>query len=607
MNRFWHIFLLVPVIILVGLFGIVQFAVSENIDVGMTITANCGNGIVDTGEECDDGNTVSGDDCSATCQTENTNIIPPCADSIGPSISVISVEISGTNVSIKWSATDVSGITSQSFGYGIGNYNSSGSINSLGGGQYQVNLSGLINFSTYSYRIMATDGAATLPRCSANTSQFSGSFNITGNDLTSPIISNIQITPGITNANVSWQTNENTSAQINYGFTTAYGATYTSTDLSTNHQVVLGSATPCLVPNRSYHLQILATDASGNSTASEDYSFTTLPDDDPPPPASNFNVVADNNALVITWINPNLTGCPSDMAGIKILRKLGTYSQDQNDGIVVYNGTGVSFIDRNVAFETTYFYTGFVYDTSGNYSTGVFDSGLVEPSFTEEQVCDNGLDDDQDGLIDCADDDCFGRLGCTQCSDGIDNDGDELIDLADPGCNGDFYDDNEFHIPTTEEPECGNGVKEDGEDCDDGDQNGLCPASCSLSCRINNCGNHDGGVAQCADGLDNDGDGLIDLADPGCGSVSDNEEYNSPASALPVLEFEGLLFRAGNRNIELVARDGKVSSLAGTYFSVLIPDDNIMGFPDSLILKFRGDQYIFEHDDGFYVADITIP
>ena len=30
----------------------------------------CGNGIVDPGEQCDDGNTVSGDGCSATCQSE---------------------------------------------------------------------------------------------------------------------------------------------------------------------------------------------------------------------------------------------------------------------------------------------------------------------------------------------------------------------------------------------------------------------------------------------------------------------------------------------------------------------------------------------------------
>lgn len=34
--------------------------------------AVCGNGIVEAGEQCDDGNTVNGDGCSSTCQNEDT-------------------------------------------------------------------------------------------------------------------------------------------------------------------------------------------------------------------------------------------------------------------------------------------------------------------------------------------------------------------------------------------------------------------------------------------------------------------------------------------------------------------------------------------------------
>ncbi|PIR86399.1 hypothetical protein COU13_01150, partial [Candidatus Kaiserbacteria bacterium CG10_big_fil_rev_8_21_14_0_10_43_70] len=37
--------------------------------------------------------------------------------------------------------------------------------------------------------------------------------------------------------------------------------------------------------------------------------------------------------------------------------------------------------------------------------------------------------------------------------------------------------------------------------------------------------NGGGGSSQCSDGIDNDGDGLIDLNDPGCGGgASDNSE-----------------------------------------------------------------------------------
>ncbi len=92
--------------------------------------------------------------------------------------------------------------------------------------------------------------------------------------------------------------------------------------------------------------------------------------------------------------------------------------------------------------------------------------------------CDDGFDNDGDGLIDLAD------LGCQmaaspredpQCNDGIDNDGDGLIDLDDPGCGGDAW-------RIQESP-------------------------------------------QCEDGVDNDGDSLIDFpADPQCGSFVDDQE-----------------------------------------------------------------------------------
>jgi hypothetical protein len=57
------------------------------------------------------------------------------------------------------------------------------------------------------------------------------------------------------------------------------------------------------------------------------------------------------------------------------------------------------------------------------------------------EICNNGIDDDKDGLIDCADPDCFGSLVCQKsdlgteiCDNGIDDNGDNLVDCADPQC-----------------------------------------------------------------------------------------------------------------------------------------------------------------------------
>jgi hypothetical protein len=113
--------------------------------------------------------------------------------------------------------------------------------------------------------------------------------------------------------------------------------------------------------------------------------------------------------------------------------------------------------------------------------------------------CTNGIDDDSDGLIDCADPDCFGLTGCMTeaiCNDGQDNDSDGLIDCADPDCFG--------HTGCTTEAVCNDGA--------DNDADGL------VDCADPDCFGQTGCTAEalCADSKDNDADGLTDCADPDC-------------------------------------------------------------------------------------------
>ena len=55
-----------------------------------------------------------------------------------------------------------------------------------------------------------------------------------------------------------------------------------------------------------------------------------------------------------------------------------------------------------------------------------------------EGICDDGLDNDLDSLTDCSDADCFGQAGCTSeaiCDDDLDNDDDGLTDWDDTDCS----------------------------------------------------------------------------------------------------------------------------------------------------------------------------
>lgn len=149
--------------------------------------------------------------------------------------------------------------------------------------------------------------------------------------------------------------------------------------------------------------------------------------------------------------------------------------------------------------------------------TSADDSGSAVVVLPTDEICDNGLDDDLDGAIDCDDSDC-GRECREDCDSGLDEDGDGLVDCADPDCA-------EF-CPE----DCFNGEDDDFDrlvDCDDPD----CSSRCLENCFNGEDDDADGWIdcidPECADacpedcfnGEDDDYDGLIDCLDPECEGV----------------------------------------------------------------------------------------
>ncbi|MEZ4432347.1 MAG: hypothetical protein R3F65_08030 [bacterium] len=156
--------------------------------------------------------------------------------------------------------------------------------------------------------------------------------------------------------------------------------------------------------------------------------------------------------------------------------------------------------------------------------------------------CDDGRDNDGDGLIDGQDPACVDPSGDDesadppppQCRNGEDDDGDGLVDLADRGC-GSALDDDESDDPAL--PACSNGEDDDDDGFTDFPDDPGC-GSAGDDDEVNTVGPT---LPQCGDGQDNDGDGRVDLADPGCSSVADPREADGelPPACFNSLDDDG--------------------------------------------------------------------
>ncbi|MGN6386234.1 MAG: CARDB domain-containing protein, partial [Verrucomicrobiota bacterium] len=124
-------------------------------------------------------------------------------------------------------------------------------------------------------------------------------------DATFPVISNIKVEPGSGAVVVTWNTDEPSSSQVEFGQTTAYGRrTPLSINLVTSHRVLVSG----LTPQTGYHFRVLAQDKAGNLRASADGSFTTLPAPDLLISGINFAPGAwqSGSAITVGWTNSNV-------------------------------------------------------------------------------------------------------------------------------------------------------------------------------------------------------------------------------------------------------------------------------------------------------------
>ncbi len=185
-------------------------------------------------------------------------------------------------------------------------------------------------------------------------------------DVTPPQIFDVKIAEIVLDsAIITWKTSENSSAYIYYGKTLFYEIgslqAHPETFIS-SHEIKLEN----LEANTRYYFQIRSLDGAGNQSIKDGFEFRTLAARKIVPNVNFFKARAGDGEIFLSWQNPP----DSDFQAIKIFRSDKFYPKSPEDGALVYNGRENSFIDKNLTNGTVYYYTAFVFDAGGNYSSG---------------------------------------------------------------------------------------------------------------------------------------------------------------------------------------------------------------------------------------------
>ncbi|MFH0927896.1 MAG: fibronectin type III domain-containing protein, partial [bacterium] len=300
-------------------------------------------------------------------QTFKTLVAP---DTTPPVISGINVtNLSGTGATVGWTTDEAS---DSKIEYGLTEAYGGEESSAAGVTSHLLNLTGLASETTYHYKVTSRD--------SATNSASSADQTFTTLDNTPPIISNLAVsnlTSG--SAVISWTTNELSTTKINFGPTEAYGETREDTTPVIEHTLTLTG----LNPDTTYHFSVTSADTTNNSSSSLDRTATTPPDTTPPPNVSGLNAMPGNRQIVLGWTNPQNT---SDFAGVMVRRKTGSSPQNQNDGLLAYQGIAQTLGDSNLTNNTRYYYAVFSYDQTGNFSSGA----LIDAIPRATAVCGDG-------------------------------------------------------------------------------------------------------------------------------------------------------------------------------------------------------------------------
>lgn len=183
-------------------------------------------------------------------------------------------------------------------------------------------------------------------------------------------IYDLLVIPGERGVKISWKTYSPSISTFSWGTTGEYkDEVIRESNYSNIHEINLTN----LLPGTQYYFKIDSLSNSGVTTSLTNQSFMTSGLPEGIPNAVNFRAFASEKTINLSWINPK----DPNFAEVRVVRSAEFYPADHLDGVVVYQSKAQGFVDTNVEVGKTYYYTLFVKDKNGNYSSGVVANAKV--------------------------------------------------------------------------------------------------------------------------------------------------------------------------------------------------------------------------------------
>lgn len=295
-------------------------------------------------------------------------------DVTAPSIptNLTATAVSQTQIDLTWTAsTDDTAVT----GYNI--YRDSVFIGTTAATNYSD--SGLSPGTTYTYTVTAFDAednesAESDPATATTFSATQSGPTTTTNGSSVILLEYLNVSPDFLSALVAFGTNLPVQATVSWGKTRDLElGSIASALYQEDHYVQITG----LEPGTKYFYKIVLVDGYGRTLTVDNEYFRTLslPDVFPPANVSNFKATPKDATIVLTWKNPT-----ADFDIVRIVKSDKFYPRDPGEGEIIYEGRAERYVDEDVEYGKTYYYSAFSRDRAGNFSSGaVTDARLLRP------------------------------------------------------------------------------------------------------------------------------------------------------------------------------------------------------------------------------------